>query len=186
VGAQPFGEGAVQNSVEINNPDDIKIRNTPDVRAPYMNTTSPCRVGVSGGIGVAGFGGSAGTTVEDKECTLRQTAQTFSAMGVPGMGLWLLCRSQAVTRADMTPEDCEAMVAQLQIEAELEYEGGAPKFYAQAEDPRIEEQQEEIEELRAELEELKKKKEQEDYVERDRFSEIQEKLRQIPEIKRGS
>jgi transposase len=89
----------------------------------------------------------------------------------------------------MTPEDCEAMVAQLQIEAELEYEGGEvepPKFYAQAEDPRIEEQQEEIEELRAELEELKKKKEQEDYVERDRFSEIQEKLRQIPEIKRGS
>ena len=178
---------SIQN--EISSPDNITIHNTPDVRAPYMNTTSPCRVGVSGGIGVAGFGGSAGTTVEDKECTLRQTAQTFSAMGVPGMGLWLLCRSKALKRAEIEPEACESMVAQMQIEAELGGEVEPPKYIAQTADPRIKEQREEIKELREELKDLQLKESERDsrqYLQEAERDRIQDKLREIPEIKRGT
>ena len=173
-GAQALADGAVRvnpslssgdvnTNVEIVNPDDIRIKNTPDVRAPYMNTTSPCRVGISGGIGIAGFGGNAGTTIEDKECTLRQTAQTFSALGVPGAGLWLLCRSQAMERVGVDADTCDAMIAQMQIEAELtaqevSYETVGKLELAQHSDDDYEEVVSELEALRREVRELEAQK----------------------------
>jgi hypothetical protein len=59
-------------------------------------------------------------------------------MGVPGMGLWLMCRSRAVQRAfandppeneeiDMTIADqCDAMLVQLQELAVIEGSGDEP------------------------------------------------------------
>ncbi len=136
--------GPTNVSVQTINPDKLKIRNTAAARPPVIMSVSPCRVPVSAGLGIPGFNGGAGTAVEDHECTLRQTAQLFAEMGLPGMGLWMLCRSQAVARvqevherpkaereaaADEAAERCDGMVAQFQIEAEL----SAPPL-AQAQD----------------------------------------------------
>ena len=116
--ATSFGE-IRGGDVSIQNPSDIKIRNTPDARAPYSNSTGPCIVGFSAGLAVPGFGGSLGKGLEDEECTRRQSAQTWSSLGVPAMGLWLMCRSEDMARTETDPEVCDSMVAQMQIEAEL-------------------------------------------------------------------
>lgn len=119
--ATAFSEGAIQSfggdtnvNVVTENPDELKIKNTPDARAPYSNSTSPCIVGFSAGVGVPGFGGSLGRGFEDEECTRRQSAQTWSNMGMPAVGLWLMCRSEDMARTGKTPEECDAMVAALQ------------------------------------------------------------------------
>jgi hypothetical protein len=119
------GAGGASN-VNINevHPDDIKIKNTPSARAPYANSTGPCRVGGSIGVSLPGFGASGGGSKEDPECTLRQTAQTFSALGAPAMGLWILCRSVVLERVGSNSSDCDAKVAQFQIEAQFDYEEG--------------------------------------------------------------
>jgi hypothetical protein len=106
-------------SVVTENPDDIKIKNTPDIMAPFANSTSPCRIAGSGGLSLPGVGISGGGSVEDEECTLRQTAQTFGTLGVPAMGMWILCRSKVMERVGTDSDTCDAMIAQWQIEAEL-------------------------------------------------------------------
>lgn len=107
-------------NVVTENPDDIKIKNTPDIMAPFANSTSPCRIAGSGGLSLPGIGVSGGGSVEDEECTLRQTAQTFGTLGVPAMGMWLLCRSEVMERVGSDSSACDAMIAQWQIEASLE------------------------------------------------------------------
>lgn len=37
-----------------------------------------------------------GGSIEDEECTLRETARTFRDLGVPEMGLYLLCKNSKV------------------------------------------------------------------------------------------
>ena len=115
-----INQGSLESNVLIENPDDIKIRNTPDARAPFSNSTGPCIVGFSAGLSLPGFGGSLGKGIEDQECTRRQSAQTWSNMGLPAMAIWLMCRSKDMERTGIAPEDCDAMVAQLQIEARLD------------------------------------------------------------------
>lgn len=90
------------NSQTVNvtdtSPDDITIRNvaSPDTPNPYP--TAPCRVGVSAGLSLAGGAFSGGGSVEDEECTLRETARSFKDLGVPELGLILLCeKSEVIT-----------------------------------------------------------------------------------------
>lgn len=91
-------ESSSNNSVTIteNNPKSLKVRNvaSPDTPNPYP--TAPCRVGVSGGLSLAGGAFSGGGSVEDEECTLRETARSFKDLGVPEMGLYLLCTQSDV------------------------------------------------------------------------------------------
>ncbi len=88
------------NSQSINisesHPSSLKIRNvaSPDTPNPYP--TAPCRVGVSGGLALPGGALSGGGSVEDEECTLRETARSFKDLGVPEMGLYLLCTQSEV------------------------------------------------------------------------------------------
>lgn len=88
------------NSQTVNitdtSPDDITIRNvaSPDTPNPYP--TAPCRVGVSAGLSLAGGAFSGGGSVEDEECTLRETARSFKDLGVPELGLILLCEQSEV------------------------------------------------------------------------------------------
>ncbi len=90
--------GGNSQNLEINNvqPDDITIRNvaSPDTPNPYP--TAPCRVGLSGGLSLPGGALSGGGSVEDEECTLRETARSFKDLGVPEMGLYLLCTQSEV------------------------------------------------------------------------------------------
>ena len=91
---------ANQQNIEFNSstPDDITIRNVPSLSSPNAYPTSPCRIAVSGGLVFAGGGASAGGSVEDPGCTLREDARTFSELGVPAMGLYLMCsQAESVT-----------------------------------------------------------------------------------------
>lgn len=89
---------ANQQDVTFTQPDDIKIRNVPSLSSPNAYPTSPCRIAVSGGFVFAGGGASAGGSVEDPGCTLREDARTFSELGVPAMGLYLMCnQAESVT-----------------------------------------------------------------------------------------
>lgn len=90
--------GGNSQSVNISQtqPSDIKIRNvaSPDTPNPYP--TAPCRVGVSGGLSIPGGALSGGGSVEDEECTLRETARSFKDLGVPEVGLYILCTQSDV------------------------------------------------------------------------------------------
>lgn len=83
-------------NISESHPDDIKIRNvaSPDTPNPYP--TAPCRVGVSGGLSIPGGAFSGGGSVEDRECTLRETARSFKDLGVPEVGLYLLCTQSEI------------------------------------------------------------------------------------------
>lgn len=78
-------------SVTFTSPDKLTIRNVPSLSSPNAYPTSPCRIAVSGGLVFAGGGASAGGSIEDPGCTLREDARTFSELGVPAMGLYLMC-----------------------------------------------------------------------------------------------
>ena len=80
-------------SLNFSSPDDIKIRNVVNPGTPNSYPTSPCRIAVSGGFSFPGAALSGGGSVEDEECTLRETARAFRDLGVPEMGLYLLCQS---------------------------------------------------------------------------------------------
>ena len=101
---------------EAERPDDITIRNTPNVYAPPAMPTSPCRIGGSGGASGAGIGLSFGGSKMDWECNTRETADAFARMGMPALGLMMLCRTEAVTNelgkggAGFSSEDCESFV----------------------------------------------------------------------------
>lgn len=89
---------ANQQNVTFTQPDDITIRNVPSLSSPNAYPTSPCRIAVSGGLVFAGGGASAGGSIEDPGCTLREDARTFSELGVPAMGLYLMCnQAESVT-----------------------------------------------------------------------------------------
>lgn len=83
-------------NVTNTSPDDVTIRNvaSPDTPNPYP--TAPCRVGISAGFSLAGGALSGGGSVEDEECTLRETARSFKDLGVPELGLILLCEQSEV------------------------------------------------------------------------------------------
>lgn len=83
-------------SVEFSSPDDIKIRNVVSPGTPNSYPTSPCRVAISAGFSIAGGALSGGGSIEDKECTLRETARSFGELGIPEMGLYLLCQQSDV------------------------------------------------------------------------------------------
>jgi len=111
------------NSITLNEakrPDDITIRNTPSVYAPPASPTSPCRIGGSGGASGAGIGFSLGGSKMDWECNTRETADAFARMGMPALGLMMLCRTEAITKelgkggAGFSSEDCEEFVRNYQ------------------------------------------------------------------------
>jgi hypothetical protein len=67
------------------------IRTTPDLYAPPMNATAPCRIAVSGGVVLIGAGVSAGGSVEDDPCNLRETARLLSGIGQTAAAARVMC-----------------------------------------------------------------------------------------------
>jgi hypothetical protein len=89
--------GNVQNvTVTEQNPDDVTIRNVSSPDTPNVYPSAPCRIAVSAGLSLAGGTLSGGGSYEDPECTLRETARVFQFLGVPEMGLLLLCKNSVV------------------------------------------------------------------------------------------
>jgi len=87
---------------------EYEVKGVPDAYAPQVYPTAPCMGSTSiGGSGV-GFGFSAGTTWEDKDCTIRETARSFANMGMHDDAVAVLCSSEAAQAAP----SCKSSVSQ--------------------------------------------------------------------------
>lgn len=86
------------NNVTFNNtrPKSTTVRNVASPDTPNVYPSAPCRIARSAGLSIAGGALSGGSSVEDVECTLRETARTFQSLGVPEMGLYLMCQNSHV------------------------------------------------------------------------------------------
>ena len=75
------------------------IKNTPEVIAPGIVGGNPCSVGVSGGIGLPGFGITGGGTWADKGCERRQVAALLWNIEQHTAALEVLCKDGDVRDA---------------------------------------------------------------------------------------
>jgi len=75
------------------------IRAVPTIMAPSVGMTANCMIGTSGGVAGLGFGIAAGGGIEDKECTLRETARLLAGLGQKDAALRLMCTNQGVAKA---------------------------------------------------------------------------------------
>ena len=120
-GGSAAQEQSASATIDVQNPRNIRIRNTPAAMAPAVVSANPCVTGGSIGASIPGGGISLGGQRMDWECNTRATAQAFATMGLPAMGLLLLCKTDAVTHskhgAGMTPEQCEEIISQVQTQA---------------------------------------------------------------------
>jgi len=82
--------------VTTTRPKSTTLRNVVGPDTPNVYPSAPCRIAVSAGLSLAGGAISGGSSVEDVECTLRETARTFQYLGVPEVGLYLMCQQSAV------------------------------------------------------------------------------------------
>ena len=80
-------------------PNEYTVRTVPNVLTGAVYPTAPC-MGSSqvGGAGV-GFGFSVGTSWTDEECGIRETARSFSGMGLKDDALAVLCTSKYAAAA---------------------------------------------------------------------------------------
>ena len=72
------------------------VKSTPSVFAPAAYATSPCRIAISGGVSVIGWGASMGGSVEDEGCTLRENARILNSLGANEAALKLMCNEPKV------------------------------------------------------------------------------------------
>ncbi len=77
----------------------------PAVSAPSVYTSAPCFVGISGGVSVAGFGASGGSGIEDKNCTLRETARLLHGIGQKTAAVKVMCNDPLAAEA-LGPMKC--------------------------------------------------------------------------------
>lgn len=83
------------------------VRNTPDPYAPTINATVPCLVPITGGLVVAGFGGSIGSGALDGGCELRETARLLNGIGQQAAAARILCNNPLAATA-LGPDVCPA------------------------------------------------------------------------------
>ena len=87
---------SVATSVNFANPKSTTVRNVVGPDTPNVYPSAPCRIARSAGLSIAGGALSGGSSIEDPECTLRETARVFQYLGVPEIGLVLLCQNSVV------------------------------------------------------------------------------------------
>lgn len=83
------------------------MKNVPNVGVGSLFPTAPCMGSTSvSGAGV-GFGIGFGSSWEDKECSLRETARSFQALGLQADAVAILCMSEHAAAAPV----CKALAA---------------------------------------------------------------------------
>lgn len=83
-------------AVTFTRPSSTTVRNVASPDTPNVYPSAPCRIARSAGLSLAGGALSGGSSIEDPECTLRETARVFQYLGVPEVGLYLMCQQSAV------------------------------------------------------------------------------------------
>jgi len=72
------------------------LRTVPSVSAPAALPTAPCRISLSAGVAVIGFGGTFGGSVEDEKCTMRENARLLDSLGAREAALLVMCYDEHV------------------------------------------------------------------------------------------
>lgn len=72
------------------------VKSAPGVFAPAAHATAPCRIAISGGVSVIGWGASLGTSVEDEGCNMRENARILNSLGASDAALKLMCNDEKV------------------------------------------------------------------------------------------
>lgn len=101
-GVSSSSSGVVINEAKI--PDDVRVRNTPDVTTVPALTTSSCIKGFGIGAGAAGVGGGLSWSVKDDECEGRAWAAHFLQTGRPHMAKNMECGVERVRK--LNPREC--------------------------------------------------------------------------------
>ena len=87
-------------------PTTTTIKTAPQVYAPPMGVTAPCRVAMSAGVSVIGVGVAAGGSVEDTNCNMRELSRLYHGIGAVDKAvlvadgvLRLMCQDEAAAKA---------------------------------------------------------------------------------------
>jgi hypothetical protein len=98
--------GASTVNHNLNTSGTSTLKTVPMVYAPPMGVTAPCRVSLSGGVSVVGFGVSGGGSVADAPCNLRELARLYHSVGqspkavaIADGALALECQDENVAKA---------------------------------------------------------------------------------------
>lgn len=82
------------------------VKSAPQVYAPPMGVTAPCRVAMSAGVSVIGVGVAGGGSVADDPCNLRELSRLYHGVGatdkavaVADAALRLECQNENVAKA---------------------------------------------------------------------------------------
>lgn len=78
---------------------DYTVKNVPNVLTGSVYPTAPCMGSSQAGVGWVGAGVSFGTSWTDDECGIRETARSFSGMGMSSDALAILCTSKYAAAA---------------------------------------------------------------------------------------
>jgi len=78
---------------------DITVRTTPTVYAPPVSGGNPCKLAVSGGVSVIGWGAAAGGTFVDQDCADRQKIAMIHNAGYAQAARELMCNDKATYMA---------------------------------------------------------------------------------------
>lgn len=109
VATQGNGNGNAQNItfnsaeptpyVETHQSGTTTLKTVPMVYAPPVGVTAPCYTALSAGVAVVGFGLTAGGSVEDPECTLRETARLLHGIGAQEAAVRVMCNNALAAAA---------------------------------------------------------------------------------------
>lgn len=75
------------------------VKNVPTAIAPSVYPTAPCMGSTSAGASGVGFGVSFGSSWTDDECGIRETARSFSGLGLQQDAVIVLCTSKYAAAA---------------------------------------------------------------------------------------
>ena len=85
---------SINDSGERHYSGEYTVKSAPNVAAPSVYPTSPCMGGSSVGASGVAFGVSFGTSWTDDECGIRETARSFSGLGLEEDAVAVLCSSK--------------------------------------------------------------------------------------------
>jgi hypothetical protein len=94
-----YNEAEIPASTRNEQVGTVNVRTVPNVFAGNVYPTTNCAHSATAGVAALGWGASFGSSFLDKECSLRETARSFSGMGMTADAVAILCSSEYASAA---------------------------------------------------------------------------------------
>jgi hypothetical protein len=101
--------GSTQHTLNQNYSGEYTVKSAPNMVAPNIGVSAPCKVAITGSVSVVGLGVAAGGSLNDEECQLREDVRVLAQMNEQAGALALMCSKPAVYKA--MPKKCDAAMA---------------------------------------------------------------------------